>query len=398
MATRHVDHLLIGGGIASASCAAALREQGAGGSILLVGRELDAPYHRPPITKGILRGTSSRADALVHPAGWWAQHDIDLLTRTSVMALDPGARTATLSTKEQVSYDTALLATGAMVRRLDVDGAELDGIHYLRALGNADSLRRDLEQAEHVVCVGGSYIGCEVAASVTTLGKRCTVLMLEDEPLERHFGTAVGRFFRGVLEGHGVEVLGGVSVDAFTGTDDLVAGVVLAGGRELTADAVVCGVGAIPDVMLARKAGLTIGAQGGVLCDSALRASPDGLFAAGDMCEYDSVVHGRTLRIEHEDVASTQGAWAARGMLGSAEPYDVVPHFWSELADWTSLRSVGPADGWEEEVVRGRIDDGVFSVFYLSGGRVRAALCVGGRDDDLDRGRELIASGEALAV
>ena len=155
MATRHVDHLLIGGGIASASCAAALREQGAGGSILVVGRELGAPYHRPPITKGILRGTSSRADALVHPAGWWAQHDVDLLTRTSVMALDPGARTATLSTKEQVSYDTALLATGAMVRRLDVDGAELDGIHYLRALGNADSLRRDLEQAEHVVCVGG---------------------------------------------------------------------------------------------------------------------------------------------------------------------------------------------------------------------------------------------------
>jgi len=398
LADRHVDHLLIGGGVASATCAATLREEGGEGSILVVGREIDQPYHRPPITKGVLRGLSSRDDALVHPPGWWGDNGVELLTRTSVMALDSVVRTATLSTKEQVGYDTALLATGAMVRRLDLDGADLDGIHYLRAAGNADSLRRDLSDAEEVVCVGGSYIGCEVAASVTTMGKRCTILMLEEEPLQRHFGTTAGRFFRAVLEEHGVEVLGGVQVEAFTGANDLVGGVALAGGREIPAQAVVCGVGAIPDVMLARKAGLSIGDQGGVLCDSALRASAAGVFAAGDICEYDSVVHGRNVRIEHEDVAIAQGAAVARGMLGAPAPYDVVPHFWSELADWTSLRSVGPAAGWEQEVVRGSVDDGAFSVFYLSGDRVLATLAVGGRDDDLERGRELIASGEAVAA
>jgi len=395
---RHVDHLLIGAGVASATCAATLREEGAVGSVLVVGRELDAPYHRPPITKAILRGTSSRQDALVHPDGWWARHDVELLTRTAVTALHPARRTAVLSTGETMGYGTALVATGATVRRLDVEGADLDAIHYLRTPGNADSLRRDLAGAEHVACVGGSYIGCEVAASLTSMGIPCTVLMLEQEPLERHFGATVGRYFRGVLEARGVQVLGGVEVAAFTGVDDLVTGAVLADGRTVAADAVVCGIGAIPDVALARKAGLAIGSGGGVACNSTLRTSAPDVFAAGDMCEYDSVVHGRTLRVEHEDVAAAQGAAVARGMLGAIEPYDVVPHFWAELADWTALRSVGPAAGWDQEVVSGSIADGVFSVFYLSGGRVQATLAVGGRDDDLERGRTLIVSGETVGA
>jgi len=398
VSARHVDHLLIGGGVASATCAATLREEGAAGSVLVVGRELDPPSHRPPITKGILRGTSSRQDALVHPAGWWAQHDVELLTRTTVTALDPAARTVALSTGETVGYGTALVATGGTVRRLDVEGADLDGVHYLRTPGNAESLRRDLAGAERVVCVGGSYIGCEVAASLTAMGLHCTILMLEQEPLERHFGATVGRFFRGALEARGVEVLGGVEVSAFTGADDLVTGVALADGRTVAADVVVCGIGAIPDVALARRAGLTIGSGGGVRCDNVLRTSAPGVFAAGDVCEYDSVVHGRTLRVEHEDVAAAQGAAVARGMLGATAPYDVVPHFWSELADWTALRSVGPAAGWDQEVVRGTIDDGAFSVFYLAGGRVQAALAVGGGDDDLERGRALIASDEAVGA
>src|SRR3954465_912701 len=155
MADRRVDHLLIGGGIASATCAAELRAAGGTGSVLLVGRELDPPYHRPPASKGYLQARESRADALIELPG-----DVEVLTRTSVLALDPAARTATLSTKEEVEYGTALLATGAMVRRLQVDGTQLDGIHYLRALGNADALRRDVADAERVVCVGGSYIGC----------------------------------------------------------------------------------------------------------------------------------------------------------------------------------------------------------------------------------------------
>src|SRR3954465_2674383 len=188
MADRETDILLIGGGVASANAAAARGGGGFAGSILIVGRELDPPYHRPPASKGYLQGREGKADALVHPEGWWEENGVELRTRTSVMALDPAARTATLQSKEVVAFGQALVATGAMVRRPPAAGPQLDGIHSLRAPGNADAIRRDTEGAEHVVCVGGSYIGCEVAASLTALGKRVTVLMQEAEPLERPFG------------------------------------------------------------------------------------------------------------------------------------------------------------------------------------------------------------------
>jgi 3-phenylpropionate/trans-cinnamate dioxygenase ferredoxin reductase subunit len=388
MADRTVDILLVGGGIASATAAHTLREQGFAGSILLVGREPHPPYHRPPCSKEYLRGEHGPADAHVHPAGWWEPNDVELLTRTSVLELDTAARTAKLSTKEEVAFDRALIATGAMVRRLPVDGAQLEGVHYLRALGNADGIREETQGAERVVCVGGSYIASEVAASLTELGRKVTMVMLEDHPLERGFGTTAGRFFRRVLEEHGVEVVGGDEVARFEG-DERVERVVTQGGRELDAQAVICGVGAIPDVMLARKSGLTIGELGGVLCDSRLRTSAESVFAAGDMCEYDSVVHGRVVRIEHEEVASAQGATAAHNMLGADVPHDEVPYFFSDLSDWASLEYLGPALSWDDEQVDGSVEDGAFAVWYREGGRVRAMLSVGGAGD-LDRARELI--------
>jgi 3-phenylpropionate/trans-cinnamate dioxygenase ferredoxin reductase subunit len=387
MADRRVDHLLIGGGIASASCAAALRDSGAEGSVLLVGRELDPPYHRPPITKGYLGGTEDK-DFIEVPG------DVEVLTRVSVLELDVAARVAKLSTKETVEYGSALLATGAMVRRLAVDGVQLDGIHYLRALGNADALRRDAEEADRVVCVGGSYIGCEVAATLTARGKRCTVVLLEEEPMERAFGLQAGAFVRRLLESRGVEVVSGAEVERFEGAGERVERVVLAGGRSLAADVVVCGVGAMPDVMLARKSGLELGPLGGVRCDAGLAAA-EGLWVAGDICEYDSVVHGRVVRIEHEEVAAAQGRTAARNMLGAGVAHEEVPYFWTDLADWATLEYVGPAEAWDEEVVDGDVASGAFAVWYLREGRVAAMLRAGGHGD-LDRAAALIRSGERV--
>jgi 3-phenylpropionate/trans-cinnamate dioxygenase ferredoxin reductase subunit len=388
MADRQVDIVLVGGGIASATAAHTLREEGFEGSILLVGREPHPPYHRPPASKEYLRGEHGADGALVHATDWWESAGVELLTRTSVLELDAEARTAKLSSKEVVGFDRALVATGAMVRRLPVDGAQLEGIHYLRALGNADSIRADTEGAERVVCVGGSYIASEVAASLTELGRKVTMVMLEDDPLDRSFGTTVGRYFRGVLEAHAIELIGGDEVARFEG-DERVERVVTQNGRELEAQAVICGVGALPDVMLARKSGLTLGELGGVLCDTRLRTSAEAIFAAGDMCEYESVVHGRVVRIEHEEVAAAQGRTAARNMLGADAPHDEVPYFFSDLSDWTSLEYVGPAFGWDDEELEGSVDEGAFAVWYRSGGAVRAMLSVGGAGD-LDRARALI--------
>jgi 3-phenylpropionate/trans-cinnamate dioxygenase ferredoxin reductase subunit len=380
--TRRVEHLIVGAGTAGAAAARTLRAQGA--EVLLVGRELDRPYHRPPITKGLLQGTESRKSTLFE-----GLDDVELLTRTSVMALDTAARVATLQSKEEIEYGNALLATGAMVRRLNAEGAQLEGIHYLRALANAESLRSDAEEAERVVCIGGSYIGCEAAASLTAMGKRCTVVMLEAEPLERGFGARAGHWFRGLLESHGVEVVGEASVEGFTGAQRVEA-VQLDDGRSLPADVVVVGVGVLPDVMLARKSGLELGDTGGVRCDAQLRTSAEGVYAAGDVCEYASPLHdGRHVRVEHEDHAERQGETAARNMLGAGEEHRAVPYFFSDLADWASLEYVGGAAEWDQEEVRGSPEEGSFSVWYRDRGRVRAVLDVNGYGD-IDAGRETI--------
>jgi 3-phenylpropionate/trans-cinnamate dioxygenase ferredoxin reductase subunit len=389
MADREVDYLLIGGGLAGATCACTLRELGADGTILLVGREPDPPYNRPPLSKGYLQGKETREDTLYRDAGWYAERSIEVLTRVSAMKLDVEQRVVRLSTREEVGFDKALLATGANVRRLDAPGAELEGIHYLRTLANSDSIRDDAA-GRRVVLIGGSYIGCEVAATLTELGSTCTIVMIEPVALSRTFGERAGRFFQDRLQEHGVTVHGGDQLERFEGESGRVTKVVTKSGRELEADTVVIGAGVLPDSSLARAAGLTLADGGGVHVDAQLESSVPGIYAAGDVAEYESVVHdGHRLRVEHWDVASNHGKTAARNMLGANKPHDVVPYFFSDLSDWASLEYVGPASDWDHEAVRGSMDEGQFSIWYLQRGRLAAALSVG-RSEDLDHARRFI--------
>jgi 3-phenylpropionate/trans-cinnamate dioxygenase ferredoxin reductase subunit len=379
MAERSVEFLLIGGGMAAGNCARHLREQGADGEILLVGREPDPPYNRPPLSKAYMLGKESRDEVAFRPTGWYEEQRVELLTRTSVTSLDPAARVAKLSNKEEVRFDKALLATGSNVRILRVEGAHLDGIHYLRTLGNADAIREEAAHAERIALVGAGYIATELAASLTTLGKQCEIVMLEDVTLERFYGREIGRYFQNVLTEHGVKVHGGQELERFEGTDR-VQKMVTKSGLEIDCDFVVIGAGVLPEIGLAQRAGLETAS--GVVVDRYLESSAPGIFAAGDIAEYDSVVHGRTLRIEHWDVAFNQGKYAALNMLGRREPYDVVPYFWSDLADWASIEYVGPASEWDDVWIRGSLEDGAFTAFYVLGGRVVAALTAG-RSDDL---------------
>ena len=389
MSTRNVQYLLVGGGLASANCARWLREEGADGDVLLVGRELDAPYNRPNCSKGYLRGEETRDEPLFRPSAWWQEQRIELLTRTSVTALDTDARTAKLSNNDEVHFEQVLLATGANVRRLDVEGCELDGIFYLRTLSNADAIREGVADAQRVVLIGGSYIGCEVAASLTMLGKRCAIVMQEQRTLERGFGATAGAFFQALLEEHGVRVYHGDELERFEG-EGRVARVITRAGLELPADAVVIGAGVSPDVMLAQRAGLEIGPRGGVRCSSRLESSTPGVYAAGDMYEYESVLHGGAhMRIEHWDVAFNHGRTAALNMLGRDVVHDTVPYFFSVLGDWGELEYLGPASDWHEEIVRGSSSDGRFTTWFLKDDVVAAALTFG-RSDDLEHARRLL--------
>jgi 3-phenylpropionate/trans-cinnamate dioxygenase ferredoxin reductase subunit len=395
MADRNTDILLIGGGIASASAAAELRANGFEGSILLATREQDPPYHRPPVTKDYLQGRVSREQTYVYDADWYDRNEVELLLRAPVMALDPEARTARVG-KEQIAFGQALLATGAMVRRLQIPGATLDGIHYLRALGNADKLRDEIGQAGRVTVVGGSYIATEVAASLTALGRPVTMVMQEQLPLERTFGKSVGRLVADELQARGVTLIGDAHVAGFDGTERVEV-VLTASGERIPSGVVVVGVGAIADSKLAQNAGFELGNSGGVRCDQMLRTSFPAVFAAGDVCEYSSLLHGTQVRIEHEDLAAAQGRHAARNMLDGAErPFTEVPYFWSDLADWLTLEYVGLGGPWDRADVEAVEHPLRFSVRYTHRGRLTGVCSVGG-GADLERARdELAATEQAL--
>ena len=356
-----------------------------------MGREPHPPYHRPPASKEYLRGEHGPEGAHVHAADWWEPNDVELLTRTSVLELDPAARTAKLSTKEEVGFDHALVATGAMVRRLSRRRRAARG----RALPARARQRRRAsattsDGAERVVCVGGSYIASEVAASLTELGSSVTMVMLEDHPLERGFGTTAGRFFRRVLEEHGVEVIGGDEVARFEG-DERVERVVH------------------PERARARRPGRDLRRRGDPRRHARAQGRPDprragrravrqpparlGAPASTPPATCASTTRsstGASVRIEHEEVAAAQGATAARNMLGADAAHDEVPYFFSDLSDWASLEYLGPALSWDDEQVEGsrrrtaRSRSGTARAAV-----VRAMLSVGGAGD-LDRARELI--------
>ena len=389
MADRSVDFLIIGGGVAGGYCARTLREEGAEGSILLVGREPDPPYFRPALSKEYLAGKQGREDGLVAPDKWWKENDVELLTGTSVMKVDAGERVAKLSTREEVGFGKALLATGSNVRRLQVEGCELEGIHYLRSYGNSDAIRAESEDADGVVLIGGSFIACEVAATLTARGQRCALVMQEEVTFERQFGRDVGGFFQGVLEEHGIEVHGGDDLDHYEGSDGRVGRVVTKGGLELDCGLVVVGAGVVPDTTLAKSAGLDIGERGGVRCSARLETEVPGLYVAGDIAEYDSPLLDGPARIEHWDVAFNQAKTAARNMTGQDVPHEEIPYFWSDLSDWAGLEYVGAGAGGDDRVVRGSIDDGSFTSFTLADGRVMSAVTVG-RSDDLEHARRMI--------
>ncbi len=230
MAELERDVLIIGAGVAGASTAKELRALGYAGSILLLGRELDAPYERPPATKDYLAGKIAREEATWLSADWCEQNDVELRLRTSVLKLDTEAQVAKLQGGDEVKYGHVVLATGANVRRLRIDGTDLEGLHYIRALRNADTIREEVDQAEAAATIGGSYIGCEVAATLTGLGLSVTVIMQEDHPMQNGFGEAAAKHVRSVLESKGVTVLGGKDVERLEGDDERVERVICSDG------------------------------------------------------------------------------------------------------------------------------------------------------------------------
>jgi 3-phenylpropionate/trans-cinnamate dioxygenase ferredoxin reductase subunit len=364
--------IIVGASLAGAKAAQELRERGFDGRVLLMGAEPERPYERPPLTKDYLRGESERAKAYVHEDGFYAAQQIELLTSTTVTAIDTASSRVTLGDGRELGFDRLLLATGAEPRRIAIAGAELDGVHYLRTLSDCDALRERLQAGGRVVVVGAGWIGSEFAASARQRGLEVTLVDPLVLPNERVFGPEIGGFYRDVHRDHGVELALGESVEAFEG-DRAVKRVRTAAGRVIDCDFVVVGIGVGPRVELAAAASLTV--DNGILVDEQLRSSAPDVFAAGDVARAQHPFYGERMRVEHWSNALNQGPAAARAMLGEPVSYDRIPYFFSDQYD-VGMEYSGYAPKWDEIVFRGDPADGAFIAFWLQNGRVVAGMNV----------------------
>jgi 3-phenylpropionate/trans-cinnamate dioxygenase ferredoxin reductase subunit len=364
--------VIVGASLAGAKAAEELRTQGFDGRVVLLGAEPERPYERPPLTKDYLRGESEREKAYVHAAGFYAEHEIELETDTTVAEVDPAGGRVTLADGRAIAFDRLLLTTGAEPRRIAVDGAALDGVHQLRTLADCDVLRERLEDGGRVVVVGAGWIGSEFAASARQRGLEVTVVDPLELPNERIFGAEIGAFYKDVHTSHGVEMVLGEGVEAILG-DTAVKAVRTAGGREIACDFVVVGIGVTPRTQLAAAAGLAV--DNGILVSDALQTSAPNVFAAGDVANADHPFYGERLRLEHWANALNQGPAAARSMLGQPTSYDRIPYFYSDQYD-VGMEYSGHAPTWDEVVFRGERDSGEFIAFWLQDQRVIAGMNV----------------------
>ncbi|MBS1880755.1 MAG: FAD-dependent oxidoreductase [Actinobacteria bacterium] len=369
MSDREQTFVIVGAGLAGAKAAEALREAGFEGRVALIGEEAEHPYERPPLSKDYLRGEVEREKILVHDESFYRRHEIELILDQAAVGLDAERRELELAGGERLAFDRLLLATGASPRRLNVAGAELDGIHYLRDVGSSDAIHARLERGGKAVVIGAGWIGSEIAASARQLGVEVTVIESASVPLERVLGAEVGAVYRDLHLAHGVEMLLGTGVEAFEGSG-AVERVRTSDGRTVECDFAVVGIGVSPRTELARAAGLAV--DDGIVVDGSLQSSHPAIFAAGDVARQRHPTLG-PLRVEHWANALHQGPVAARNMLGCGEPYDRVPYFFSDQYE-VGMEYAGLARQWDRVVFRGKPDSHEFIAFWLREGRLLAGM------------------------
>jgi 3-phenylpropionate/trans-cinnamate dioxygenase ferredoxin reductase component len=362
--------VIVGASLAGANAAEELRKEGYTGEVTLVGAEPHPPYERPPLSKGLLLGTDEPDSPLVHPAEWYAEHDVELLTGSTVSELDLDTGHVVLG-ERRLPYDRLLLATGAQPRRLPLADRSGADVTYLRTLDDSLALKDRL--GEHLLIIGAGWIGLEVAAAARAAGGTVTVVETAPLPLATVLGPELAPLFADLHREHGVDLRLDTTVAAIEHHDGRTS-VRLSDGDELSPGLILVGIGAEPDDHLAASAGLAT--DRGVLVDATLRASDPHVYAAGDVANHDHPLHGR-LRVEHWDTAIHQGRHAARSMLGHDEPYTREPYFFTDQYDlgMEYVGHVGP-DGYDEVVIRGDVSARVVTALWVRGDRVVAGMHV----------------------
>jgi 3-phenylpropionate/trans-cinnamate dioxygenase ferredoxin reductase subunit len=355
--------VIIGGGLAGAKAAEALRESGFDGKVVLLADEEHLPYERPPLSKEFLAGKKSLSDFTVHDSEWYRENKIELRTDNEAVSIDTSAHTVTLSDDSSVKYDKLLLATGSRSRWLTIPGAESTGVHYLRKYDDAVNLDTTLKEGTSLAIIGAGWIGLEVAASARQRGVDVTVVETAKVPLSAAVGEEVGKVFAELHRDHGVDLRLDVEVKEVTTEDGKATGLKLGDGSTITADRILIAVGAQPNIEIAEQAGLST-KDGGVLVDASLRTSNPDIFAVGDIAAAENPFFEERIRTEHWANAQKQPAVAVSGMLGETAEYNELPYFFTDQYD-LGMEYAGYAPNYQQVVFRGDKKGREFVAFWL---------------------------------
>ena len=382
------DVVIVGAGHGGAQAAIALRQNGFAGSILLIGREPEIPYERPPLSKEYLAREKTFERICLRPEAFWGDKAITLMRNAEVVKVDPAAHELTLKDGSIIHYGQAIWATGGDPRRLTCEGADLAGVHAVRTRADVDQLMKELDAgASRAVVIGGGYIGLEAAAVLTKLGVAVTVLEMLPRVLARVAGEALSAFFEAEHRAHGVDLRTETAVESIAGTEGKVSGVVLADGTTLPADLVIVGIGIIPAVGPLIAAGAAGG--NGVDVDEFCRTSLPDVYAIGDCAAHSNgFADNAVIRLESVQNANDMATCAAKSICGDPQEYAATPWFWSNQYD-LKLQTVGLSIGHDHEVVRGDPAARSFSVIYLRQGQVVALDCVNSVKDYV-QGRKMV--------
>lgn len=386
------DIVIVGTGHGGAQAAIALRQEGFDGSILMIGRDAEPPYERPPLTKEYLAGDKPFERMLIRPEAFWADKQVALQLNAAVTKVDAAAKTLTLADGSSVTYGTLVWSAGGDARRLSCPGGDLAGVHTVRDKRHVDALLEELgSEAKRVVVVGGGYIGLEAAAVLRGLGCAVTVIETQDRVLSRVSGEDLSRFYEAQHRAHGVDLLLEQEVESIEG-EEHVAGVRLASGERIACDLVIAGIGIVPAVGPLIASGAA-GANG-VDVDDFCRTSLPDIYAIGDCAAHGNLyAGGAVIRLESVQNAHDMAKTVARAICGEPRPYKALPWFWSNQYD-LRLQTAGLSLGHDATVLRGEPEEKRFSVVYLREGRVIAVDAVNKTKDYVQGGKLIEARTE----
>lgn len=384
--------MIIGTGQAGFQTAASLRSEGYADPITLIGEEPHIPYNRPPLSKGFVLGTQDAESIELRPVNFYKTHQINLLCGERVVGISRAEKQIEIASGGNLSYDSLVLAVGASNRRLPVPGGDLEGVLYLRSLAEAIFIKKRIEESQRIVVVGGGFIGLELAAVASSLGKSVTVIEALPRVMARVVAPIISEFFHDLHTSRNVKIFCGATVKEIRGANRHANEVVVSDGSVHPADLVLVGIGVVPNVELARDAGLAV--SNGIAVNEYLETEDKNIFAIGDCAEYPNAFAGGRVRLESVQNAADQAQCVAMTIAGHRTKYNSLPWFWTDQYE-IKLQMAGISAGHDRVVTRGNAEARKLSVFYFRDGKLIAVDSIN-RPVDHMIGRKLIASGARL--